>query len=259
MINPDEPVCRLPDESPGPSRLEELAFPFGPSQPGPGSAIASRGNDSSPQVAIGILARYLEAVGVIDAVSAADRLLREFGSLSDVLAAPRWRLRRVAGPRVGQVIRASQNLMKARLLEEVSNLPILPPYRDLVDLLQLEIGFLCHERLVAVYLDGISRLLRIETIAEGFLSEVPINVRKILTIGLGLEASGFLLVHNHPSGIPVPSQSDLAVTAHLRQLGKEMGLKLVDHLIVARGRVGSIEEYWRDARLQGSLAATDLV
>ena len=142
--------------------------------------------------------------------------------------------------------------MKATLLEDVSSAPVMPPYRELIDFLQLEIGFLRQERLIALYLDASSLLLRIENVADGTLGEVPLNIRKILTLGLGLEASAFLLVHNHPSGILVPSQADLAITAHLRQLGNEVELKLVDHLIIARGRVGSIEDYWREARIEGA-------
>jgi DNA repair protein RadC len=251
LIDPEEPPRGLADDRPD-LLVEEPAFRFGPHQPGGPEPRKARDENRRPRKTASALARFLEAVGVADALLAADSLLREFGSLSELFAASRWRLRRIAGPRLAQVIRASRGLMRATLLEGVSSAPVMPPYRDLIDFLQLEIGFLQHERLIALYLDAGSRLLAIENVADGALGEVPLNIRKILTLGLGLEASAFLLVHNHPSGIPVPSQSDLAITAHLRQLGNEVDLRLIDHLIIARGQVGSIEDYWREARIEGA-------
>jgi DNA repair protein RadC len=195
-----------------------------------------------------VLTDYLRAVGVSEPSLSARSLLAEFRSLSDLLAGSRWRLRRAAGKRVADIIHTSRELMKAKLLEQVEDGPVVSRSRELIDLLQLEVGFLRHERLIALYVDSNSRLMRIEKIGDGALGEVPINTRKIIGCGLAAGSSGFILVHNHPSGIPTPSKADLAITARLRELGAQVELHLLDHLIIARGLFGSIEDFWREAR-----------
>jgi DNA repair protein RadC len=200
------------------------------------------------QSPVQVLTRYLDALAVSSASTIARALLGEFGSLSDLLAAPRGRLRWVAGRRVAEAIKASRDLTKARLLEEVKEGPVVSRSPELLELLQLEVGFLQHERLLALYVDQKSRLMRIERIGEGSLGEVAINARKIIGCGLAIGATGFILVHNHPSGSPAPSAADLSVTSRLRTLGKEVELHLLDHLVIARGRFGSIEDFWREAR-----------
>jgi DNA repair protein RadC len=209
---------------------------------------ASDGDEFEWQSPVRALSRFLAVVGTGDPSLKARSLLSEFGSLSDLLAAPSWRLRWLAGKRVASFISASQNLMKARSLEDLKQGPLVCRSPQLLDLLQLEIGFLQHERLIALYVDGHSRLMKIERIGDGALGEVPINARKIIGCGLAVGAAGLVLVHNHPSGIPKPSQSDLSATSRLRELGKEVGLNLIDHLIVARGTFGSVEDVWREAR-----------
>lgn len=196
-----------------------------------------------------ILTDYLSAIGIGRSGEIARRLLDEFGSLSDVIAASSWRLRRVAGKRVANSILASRDLLKAKLVEEVREAPIVPRSRELIDLLQLEIGFLRYERLLALYVDARCRLIRIECLEEGHNSTAA-NHRKIIERGLEAGAYGLVLVHNHPSGLPNPSTDDLRATSKLRQLGAELDLHLLDHLIIARGQVGSIEDYWREAQLR---------
>ena len=209
---------------------------------------ANDGDEVEWHSPVRVLGQFLAAIEISNPSLKARSLLNEFGSLSDLLAAPSWRLRWVAGKRVASFIRASRNLMRATLLEDLKQGPLVCRSAQLLDLLQLEIGFLEHERLIALYVDRHSRLMKIEKIEDGTLGEVPIDARKIIGCGLAVGAAGFVLVHNHPSGIPKPSQLDLYATSRLRELGKEVDLHLLDHLIVARGTFGSVEEVWREAR-----------
>jgi len=204
------------------------------------------------QSPVAVLTDYLRAIGVTQPGLAARSLLDEFGSLSDLLAASSSRLRRVAGKRLADVLRASRILIEARFSEQIREGPIVPRSPELIKLLQLEVGFLDHERLVALYVDSNRRLMRIQKVGDGTLGGATINSRKIIGCGLALGASGFILVHNHPSGNPAPSKADLAATAHLRRLGAEVELFLLDHLIVARGQVEAIEDLWREARWNGA-------
>jgi DNA repair protein RadC len=99
--------------------------------------------------------------------------------------------------------------------------------------------------------DSNCRLMRIERITEGSFQAASVDRRSIIGCALAVGAAGFILVHNHPSGIPQPSNADIALTRQLRALAAELDLNLLDHFIVARGRLGTIEDYWREARFAG--------
>jgi DNA repair protein RadC len=200
------------------------------------------------QIAAELLSNYLAAVCVSDPSETARRLLIEFGSLSDLLAASRWRLRPAVGERLAEVIHATRKLLQGRLLEEVWDRPIVPRSAALIDFLQGEIGFLQEERTLALYVNATGRLMHIERLSDGQPTGAAIDARKIIGRGLSIGASGLLLVHNHPSGDAKPSRADFIFTHHVRSLGAPLGLHLLDHLIIARGRVQSIEDLWREAQ-----------
>jgi len=199
------------------------------------------------------LAEFFAALGVADPATTARSLLREFPTLSDFLTASWWRLRRVVGRRLARTVMASHGLMKAMMEEKVIERPVVPRSDALIDFLQAEVGFLKHERLLALYVDSKCRLMRIERIAEGsFTGGLP-DQRAIIGCALAIGAAGFILVHNHPSGIPVPSIADLSFTQRLKHVAAEFDLNLLDHFIVARGRLGTIEEHLREARFRGEV------
>jgi DNA repair protein RadC len=196
------------------------------------------------------LAEFFAALGVADPASTARSLLKEFSTLSDLLSASWWSLRRVVGRRLARSVMASHGLMKAMLEEQVIEGPVVPRSQALIDFLQAEVGFIKHERLLALYVDSQCRLMRIERIAEGSFTGALPNQRAIIGCALAIGAAGFILVHNHPSGIPVPSTADLGLTQHLKHVAAEFDLNLLDHFIVARGQLGTIEEYWRETRFR---------
>ena len=97
--------------------------------------------------------------------------------------------------------------------------------------------------------------MRIERLGIGSHKGTNLDIRTIVGSALALGATGVILVHNHPSGIPRPSTGDLTITRHLNRVLAELDIKLLDHLIVARGRLGTIQDFWMDAR--GSERRTD--
>ena len=200
-----------------------------------------------------VLSEYLGAIGVADSNTAARALLNEFGTLSDLLAGSWWRLRRAVGARLASAIHASRALMRASLAEPLRDRPIVPRPAQLLEFLQAQLGFLQHERLMALYVDSRLHLLSIQKIADGSVGHAPVDFARIFYLGLNVGASGFLLVHNHPSGIPRPSKTDLATTSRLRGVAEQLDLHLLDHLIIARGKVASIEDFWREARWRGEV------
>ena len=196
----------------------------------------------------GALTEFLSSLGVSDPGTTARSLHKEFGTLSDLLTASWWRLHRTVDHRLARLIMTSHGLMKAMLEEQVLEGPVIPGSKGLIDLLQVEIGFLKHERLLSLYVDSKCRLMRIERIADGAFGEVALDIRSIIGCALAIGSAGFILVHNHPSGIPQPSNADIDATSRLKRLAANFNLALHDHFIVARGRLGTIEEYWRETR-----------
>jgi len=161
-----------------------------------------------------ILAEFLNAVGVSYSARTAQSLLNEFNSLAELLAAPAWRLRLVAGKRLADLICASSGLIKAELIDRARESPVLQRSPALLKFLQLEVGFLDHERLLALYLDCHSRLMRIEKLAEGSLAHATISAREVIGRGLAMGASAFILVHNHPSGTAENRPARLGTEPH---------------------------------------------
>lgn len=106
---------------------------------------------------------------------------------------------------------------------------------------QMHLGHLVAERLSVVFVDGFCRLLRVQTIAEGGPDEVSLKAATVLRWALDAGASGFLLVHNHPSGDVRPSESDRSLTHLLEMLAAGLDMTMLGHLIVARGQISKIE------------------
>lgn len=90
-----------------------------------------------------------------------------------------------------------------------------------------------REWLLTLYVDDELNLLAVDTVARGGISGCPVPFAHILCRGHALGATGFLLVHNHPSGDARPSDTDIRVTRRLRRASEDLEMPLLDHLIVA--------------------------
>jgi DNA repair protein RadC len=99
------------------------------------------------------------------------------------------------------------------------------------------------EWLLALFVDKELNLLAVDTVARGDVSSCRVNFGQILVRAHALNAAGFILVHNHPSGNPTPSQDDVRITARLRHLSQELDLPLLDHLIIAGDKMKSMGEF----------------
>ena len=109
---------------------------------------------------------------------------------------------------------------------------------DVLHFLEAEMADLPREELRVVLLDSRNRLIRIGTVSAGGLSAAVIQPRDLFRDAVKANAAALILVHNHPSGDPEPSQDDLTTTAQLCQVGTLMGIRILDHLII--GRSGSV-------------------
>lgn len=103
-----------------------------------------------------------------------------------------------------------------------------------------------QEHCLAFYLNGRQELLSKKTIAIGGLNFNFLEPRQIFEPAFNLGASSFILVHNHPSGNPEPSDDDLLLTKKIATVADLMGVKLLDHLIVCKNNFFSIREHFAE-------------
>ena len=124
------------------------------------------------------------------------------------------------------------------------------------------LAHLTRERLHAVLLDRKLRVIRELLIVEGTIGEAPVHARDVFLPAIREAASSIVIVHNHPSGDPTPSDTDYKITARLVLAGKILGIPVVDHVVVAGERSvsiaaeqgGDIEALCPEIDLVGSIA-----
>ncbi len=117
---------------------------------------------------------------------------------------------------------------------------------DKIFTLSLEIHDKKQEYCLAFYLNGRQELLHKKIIAVGGLNYNFLEPRDIFAPAFSLGASGLILVHNHPSGNPEPSDEDLLLTEKVRHLAELLGVKFLDHLIVSKKNYFSLREHFRE-------------
>jgi DNA repair protein RadC len=92
------------------------------------------------------------------------------------------------------------------------------------------------EQFRVLYLDNKNRLLADEAQSRGTVNHTPVYPREVVKRALELHATAMILVHNHPSGDPAPSQDDIAMTRDIKQAAAALSVALHDHVIVGNGR-----------------------
>jgi DNA repair protein RadC len=168
----------------------------------------------------------------------ARRLLEAFGDFNAVVSAPPARLSEVEG--VGEAVvcelkiveAAAHRLARSRVLRQ----HVLSSWAALVDYCHTAMSHRETEQFRVLYLDRKNVLIADEAQARGTVDHVPVYPREVVKRALELNASALILVHNHPSGDPTPSEADIAMTYRIRDAAEALGLALHDHLIVGKSR-----------------------
>jgi len=101
---------------------------------------------------------------------------------------------------------------------------------------------LAQERFLVLLLDGRHRLIRHEVVSQGTLTASLVHPREVFRPALREAAAALVLVHNHPSGDPTPSAEDREVTTRLARAGEILGIRVVDHVVVAERGYSSLRE-----------------
>ncbi|MFA5986453.1 MAG: DNA repair protein RadC [Parcubacteria group bacterium] len=97
-----------------------------------------------------------------------------------------------------------------------------------------EIGRLPKEHFRGIYLNSHFKVIHDETISVGSLTANVVHPREVFKPAIEYSAAAVIVAHNHPSGDPTPSESDIAITKQLVEAGKILGIELLDHIIIAK-------------------------
>ncbi len=171
-----------------------------------------------------------------DAKPLAKRLLQRFGNFADALAAPPEKLAEVEG--VGEaaiaalkvVESAAQRLCQARVMER----PVLSSWDRLIEYCQMRLGRAEREHFRVLFLNRKNVLIADEEQQRGTIDHTPVYPREVVKRALELGASAIIMLHNHPSGDPEPSQGDIDMTHDIRETAARLDIHLHDHVIVSR-------------------------
>ena len=161
-----------------------------------------------------------------------------FGDFNRVITAPEPRLRDISG--VGDAVivelkvieAAAHRMARSRVMRQ----HVLSGWDDLLDYCHTTMAHRETEQFRVIYLDRKNVVIGDEEQGKGTVDHVPVYPREVAKRALELNASALILVHNHPSGDPTPSQADIDMTQQIFAACSALGLTLHDHLIIGKSR-----------------------
>jgi DNA repair protein RadC len=192
------------------------------------------------------LLAILLRVGVAgqSAVHLGQHLLERFGGLAGIHRAPFEELVAVKG--VGQAkaaqikaaIELGRRLQQSKPEEQVT---ISNPAQA-ADLVKYDMQALDHEVLRVILMDTRNQVLEVQEVYRGSVNTAQVRAADVFKAAVRKNATALIVVHNHPSGDPTPSPDDVAVTRELIKAGEMIDVKVLDHIIIGRGRHVSMKE-----------------
>lgn len=174
----------------------------------------------------------------------AHRLIQEFGDFNNAISASPARLASVKG--VGQAViqemkiveAAAHRLARARVIGR----EVLSSWDALIAYCTTSMAYRETEQFRVLFLDKKNILIADEEQQKGTVDHVPVYPREVAKRALELNASSLILVHNHPSGDPSPSNADIEMTGRIERALAALSIKLHDHVIIGKNKVSSFHD-----------------
>ncbi len=172
----------------------------------------------------------------MSAIDVAEQLLHKFGNLQNLACASLDDLRKIKG--IGRdkavALQAAFTLAKNMVKEMRGESPVLDTPDSIASLLREENLAYTVEEFQIVLLNSRRRLIRVERASQGTLDTLLVHPREVFRMAIAANAAYIVLVHNHPSGDPAPSEADIKVTRDLIRAGQLLKIEVVDHVILGR-------------------------
>ena len=174
----------------------------------------------------------------------AQELLDRFGGLAGLLHtdAPALRQIKGLGPAKRAEIAAVMELARRAAAQELGQAPVFDSPAQLKRYAALHLAQLEHESCSVIFLDTRHRLLDMQTLFRGTLSQASVYPREVVKEALARNAAALVLAHNHPSGVAEPSRADEYLTQTLKAALQLVDVRVLDHLVVGQGEVVSFAE-----------------
>lgn len=127
--------------------------------------------------------------------------------------------------------------------ESAGEAPLLDAPERVADLLREENRGYSVECFQVALLNTRRRLIRVERVSQGTLDTLLVHPREVFKAAITANASALILVHNHPSGDPTPSEADIKVTRDLIRAGQLLKIEVLDHVILGRPQEGRTRDF----------------
>jgi DNA repair protein RadC len=180
----------------------------------------------------------------VSVLQLAQQMLDRFGGVPGLLRAGVNDLKAIKGmgPAKRAEIAAVIELARRALTQELAQRPVFDRPEDVKRYVQLQLGARDHEVFAVMFLDSQQRLLKLEEMFRGTLTQTSVYPREVVKRALELHAGAVVLAHNHPSGAAEPSRADEFLTQTLKSALALIDVRVLDHLIVGHGEVVSLAE-----------------
>ena len=180
----------------------------------------------------------------ISVLQLAQQMLDRFGGIPGLLRAGVDDLKVIKGlgPAKRAEIAAVIELARRALTQEMAQQPVFDRPEQVKNYLQLQLGGRGFEVFAVMFLDSQQRLLKLEEMFRGTLTQTSVYPREVVKRALDLHAGAVVLAHNHPSGAAEPSRADEYLTQTLKSALALIDVRVLDHLIVGRNEVVSFAE-----------------
>lgn len=178
------------------------------------------------------------------AVDLARRLLGHFGTFADLFAADRAKFEAFSGfglAKFAQLQAVIEMARRALVAEAKAGTNLSSPHA-VRDFLRLQLQGRPVEVFVGIFLDAQNRVIEVEELFSGTLTQTSVFPREVVRRALHFNAAGMIFAHNHPSGVAEPSHADENLTQVLKQALALVDVRVLDHFIIGRGATLSFAE-----------------
>jgi DNA repair protein RadC len=180
-----------------------------------------------------------------NAVEVGRQVLQKFGTLQLLARASVADLQKVKGIGRDKAVTLVAAFALARKMagELQYESPVLDSPENVVQLLREQNLVKNVETLQALLLNTRHKLIRVEEISDGTLDTILVHPREVFKSAIAANAAAIVLVHNHPSGDPTPSDADIKVTRDLIRAGQLLKIEVIDHVIIGRATAERTKDY----------------
>ncbi|MDB5890364.1 MAG: replication and repair protein RadC [Polaromonas sp.] len=179
-----------------------------------------------------------------NALQMGQEMMDTFGGVAGLLHAGPQALAAIKGlgPAKRAEIVAVLELARRALAEQLKEKQLFASPQAVRDYLQLQLGSRPHEIFAVLFLDSRHRLIALEELFRGTLSQSSVYPREVVIRALALNAASVVLAHNHPSGTAQPSRADEALTKTLKAALALVDVRVLDHFVVTSSQAVSMAE-----------------